>query len=246
MQYTLRTLPLAQRVLFSCFLVLIGLGYLAAILFLYFVDVEPHSGTGEGMIQGIADKYHGVPTRLEIALRGPMADRASIADKKKVFKWIKSGAPEDTFDTEVKPVLQANCVRCHSPNSGVKRANGEPVPSFMTYQDIVDAELIDIDTGLTIAQLARVSHIHLFGISLLVFVTGFIISMSETPMWFRVVLIAAPYAAMFSDIGAWWLAKWDALFAWFVVIGGAVMGMALAVQILLALWEMWLARSKHA
>ena len=245
MHYTLRTLPLAQRVLFTCYLMMIGLGYLAAILFLYYVDVEPHASAGEGVISGIADKYHGVPTRLETALRGPMADRATPEDKRKVFKWIKEGAKEETFATEAKPVIQANCVRCHNPTSGVKRANGEPLPSLETFQDIVDADLITIDTGLTFAQLARVSHIHLFGISILVFISGFIISMSETPMWFRAVLVATPYAAILSDIGAWWLAKWDALFAWSVVIGGAVMGLALATQILLAFWEMWLASSKQ-
>ena len=246
MHYTLRTLPLAQRVLFTCYLLMIGLGYLAAILFLYYVDVEPHATAGDGLISGIADKYHGVPTRLETALRGPMADRATPEDKQKVFKWIKNGAKEETFATEAKPVIQANCVRCHNPTSGVKRPNGEPLPSLETFQDIVDADLITIDTGLTFAQLARVSHIHLFGISILVFISGFIISMSETPMWFRVLLIATPYAAIFSDIGAWWLAKWEALFSWFVVIGGAAMGLALAIQILLAIWEMWLASSTQS
>jgi hypothetical protein len=33
------------------------------------------------------------------------------------------------------------------------------------------------------------------------------------------------------------------LFAWVVVIGGALMGLALAAQILIAIWEMWLGKA---
>jgi hypothetical protein len=239
MDTSLRNLPVPQRVLFTCFLVVIGFGYLSALALLYFVDVEPHAASGKGPVAGIAEKYHGVPTRLEAALRGPMADRIGPVEKQAVFDWIRNGATADTHET-VKPIIDENCVSCHNPSSGVQRPNGEPVPSLVTYEDIVDAYLVDIDTGLSFAQLSRVSHIHLFGISLLFVITGYIISLSATPAWFRVVLIVTPYLAIAGDVSAWWLSKWEALFAWVVVIGGALMGLALAAQILIALWEMWL------
>jgi hypothetical protein len=242
METTLRNLPVPQRVLFTTFLLMIGLGYLSAMVLLYFVDVEPHAASGQGLVAGIAEKYHGVPTRLEAALRGPMADRIGPVEKETVFSWIRNGATADTFET-VKPIIDENCVSCHNPTSGVKRPSGEPVPSFETYDEIVDAYLIDIDTGLSFAQLARVSHIHLFGISLLFVITGYIISLSATPAWFRVLLIVTPYLAIAGDVSAWWLSKWEALFAWVVVIGGALMGLALAAQILIAIWEMWLGKA---
>jgi len=34
------------------------------------------------------------------------------------------------------------------------------------------------------------------------------------------------------------------VFAWVVVIGGALMGLALAAQILISLWEMWFPREQ--
>jgi hypothetical protein len=244
MEISLRNLSLPLRVLFSSFLLMIGIGYLAALTYLFLVDVEPHAAKGQGLIEGIAEKYHGAPTRLETALRGPMADKIDFAGRARIFAWLRDGAKADTYES-VKPLIDAACISCHSATSGIKRKNGDPVPSFETYEKLSD--MAEINTGPSIAHLARVSHVHLFGISFLFFLTGFIFSMSSTPSWFRVLVIATPYAAIFADIGAWWLTKWEAFFAWVVVGGGALMGLALAGQILIPLWEMWLAnRTKTA
>jgi hypothetical protein len=235
---SLRNLQMPTRVLFSCFLIMIGIGYLAAILYLFLIDVAPHAAQGKGMIEGIAEKYHGAPTRLELALRGPMADRIGPQDKDRIFSWIREGATAEGY-ASVKPIIETACVQCHRAGSGVKRPNGDPVPAFDNYEALSD--LIQIDTGPGIAQLAKVSHVHLFGISLIFFATGFIVSLSETPPWFRIALIVTPYAAILADIGSWWLTKWQEFFGVVVVIGGALMGLALALQILISLWDMWLA-----
>ncbi len=240
---SLRTLSLPMRALFSCFLLMIGLGYLAALSYLFLVDVAPHTAKGQGVIEGIAEKYHGAPTRLEVALRGPMADKINTADRQRIVSWIRAGAQPEAF-AAIKPVIEANCITCHSAKSGVQRPGStEPVPSFETVDDLL--RLVEIDTGPTIAQLAKVSHVHLFGISIIFLITGFIFALSETPASFRVLLIVVPYAAIFADIGAWWLTKWEAVFAWVVVIGGALMGAALGLQILISLFEMWIARSRR-
>ncbi len=238
MAASLRTLSMPTKVLFSCYLVMIGIGYLAALAYLFLVDVAPHAARGQGMIEGIIEKYHGSPTRLEVALRGPMSDRVSTADSDRIFRWLKDGAKEENYDS-VKPIIERACVACHSPGSGVKRANGEPVPSFVNFDAI--SQLIEIDTGPSIAQLAKVSHVHLFGISIIFFITGLIFTLSETPAWFRVLLIVTPYAAITADIGSWWLAKWEKFFGVVVVVSGAFMALALACQILCSLREMWLA-----
>ena len=48
------------------------------------------------------------------------------------------------------------------------------------------------------------------------------------------------------DIGSWWFTKYvdPAFFAYVVVAGGACMGLALAAQILISLWEMWISRRR--
>ena len=70
---SLRTLPIAFRALFSSFLILIGVGYLMALVYMYVVVIEPHQQMGEGLVTGISDEYHGLPkgqTLLEAALMG--------------------------------------------------------------------------------------------------------------------------------------------------------------------------------
>ena len=48
---SLRDLPLTLRALFSSFLIVIGIGYLMALSYLFLVDVEPHQQAGEGVVQ---------------------------------------------------------------------------------------------------------------------------------------------------------------------------------------------------
>lgn len=234
---SLSQLPLAFRVLFSSFLLLMGIGYLMALFLLFLVDVDPHQQMGMGLIVGIDMKYHGthgIPgggTRLEAALRGVMADKIGPDDRDRVLGWLRNGAQEAEYGT-VKPIIEKNCVGCHSPNSGLQ------IPPLVSFQDI--QKVTKVDSGASLVQLARVSHIHLFGISIIFLLTGAIFSLSETPVWFRVSLVVIPYLAILADIGSWWLTKFDPLFGSVVVIGGAFVGLALAGQILISLWEMWL------
>jgi hypothetical protein len=72
--------------------------------------------------------------------------------------------------------------------------------------------------------------------------TGAIFSLSVTPVWFRVIVLVVPYLAIIMDIGSWWATKYyDPVFAYIVLIGGAFMGLAMACQILVSLWDMWVA-----
>ena len=229
---TLRTLPIALRVLFSSFLIAMGVGYLTAITYLFFVDIEPHREMAMGLVAGITMKYHGstAGTRLEAALRGPMAGRLDAMDRDHVIAWIHNGATAGDYD-QVKPIFDKHCVACHHPNAAMM------IPSLASYDDI--RKVAVTDTGPTIVQLARVSHIHLFGISIIFLLTGTIFALSDTAVWLRVSLVVIPYLAIVADIGSWWLTKFEPVFAWVVIIGGGFMGLALAGQILISLWQMW-------
>ena len=229
----LRQLPLTFRALFTSFLILIGIGYLMALSYLFLVAVEPHQKMGMGLIAGIDMKYHGSPdsTRLEAALRGPMAGRIDPADRDRVLAWVHDGAPESGY-ASVKPIFAQHCVTCHNPRSGL------PVPPLNSFQAI--QKVTQADTGPSIAELARVSHVHLFGISIIFLLTGIIFALSETTLWLRITIVVIPYLSILADIGSWWLTKLDAAFGIVVVISGVVMGLALACQILISLWEMWL------
>jgi hypothetical protein len=230
---SLRSLPLTLRALFSSFLLLMGIGYLMALSYMFLVDVDPHEKMGMGLVSGIEMKYHGSAggSRLEAAVGGVMADKISPEDRDRVLRWVRNGALESDYGT-VKSIFEKDCVACHNPSSGLQ------IPSLVSFQDV--QKLTQVDTGESILQLARVSHIHLFAISIIFVLTGAIFSLSETPVWLRVSLVVIPYLAILADIGAWWITKFIPVFGFVVVIGGAVWGLALAGQILISLWEMWL------
>lgn len=229
---SLRNLPLAQRVLFSSFLVLIGIGYLTALFYLVLVDVDPHRTMGMGLVSGIEMKYRGGGgTRLEAALQGSMAENIESEERRELLHWVHDGATEAGYE-KMKPIFEDNCVACHSAQSG------RGIVPLTTFQEV--RKLTQAGAAPSFNQLARVSHVHLFGISMIFLLTGAIFSLSATPSWLRVSLVGLPFLAIFADIGAWWVTRYEPVFAYVVVIGGAVMGAALAGQILISLWEMWI------
>jgi hypothetical protein len=231
---SLRSLPTTLRVLFSCFLIVIGIGYLTALSYLFLVDVEPHRKQGQRVVEGISEKYHGSTsgTRLEAALKGTMADKLTPAERDQVLQWVHAGASRDGY-AKIAPILTQKCATCHNAQSGL------PISPLSSFEEV--QKVTQIDTGLSLLQLTRVSHVHLFGISIIFLLTGAIFSLSETPTWFRVVVLIAPYLAIVMDIGSWWVTKYySPVFAYVVLLGGAFMGLSLACQILLSLWEMWI------
>jgi hypothetical protein len=232
---TLRTLPAPLRVLFSCFLITMGLGYLAAGALLFLGTIDPHQEMGMGLVRAVAAKYYGERSnsRLESALRGTMSARVGAEGRETIVAWVRGGAPREGFD-KVQAVLERSCAACHSPKSGL------PVPPLTSFDEV--AKLAQVDTGPTLAELARVSHVHLFGISFIFLLTGGIFALSETAPGWRAMLLALPYLTIWADIGAWWVTKYEPAFASIVVFSGALMGLALALQIFIPLWEMWLGR----
>jgi len=230
---TLKTLPASLRLLFSVFLLTIGAGYLAALFYLYLEDVDPHKKMGMGLVEGITMKYHGVRgnTRLESALRGIMANKITSSETEEVLRWVSAGASEAGYREKVKPLLDKNCVICHNAKSS------PAVPPLTTFEEVREVTRVDMGPGLD--QLARVSHVHLFGISIIFLLTGMIFSLSEITSALKLPIIVVPYVAIWMDIGSWWITKYQPFFAYTVIIGGCFMGMALAAQILIPLWEMW-------
>ncbi len=175
----------------------------------------------------LASRAHASLQSLVTGLSGAEAGE----ERNRIIAWIHQGAPMECF-AAVAPIFKNNCAVCHNPQYN------RSIPNLTSYNEI--KKLVHTDTGEDIVQLARVSHIHLFGISLIFIATGTIFALSGTPAWFRAVVVAVPYLTIIMDIGSWWLTKYlSPTFAWIVFGGGAAMGAALALQILIPLWEMW-------
>jgi hypothetical protein len=96
-----------------------------------------------------------------------------------------------------------------------------------------------VDTGQSIQSLVRLSHIHLFGIGLLLFAVGMIFRRSELRPWFKHGVLLTPFAAVFVDILTWFLTKQDPVYAYTLVAAGALLGLALAIQIFISFYQLW-------
>lgn len=229
---TLKTLPLPVKVLFTCFLLTVGIGYLFAILYLFLVDIEPHTKSNIGMVQAVIIKYYGRrgATRLEAALDGKMGENITPAQKQQIVKWIQKGTAASDF-VSVQSIFLNHCTICHSKESGM------PIPPLTTFEEV--AAYAQADMGQSVKSLVRVSHIHLFGMSFIFILTSWIFVLSEISIKWRALLVAIPFVAIWMDIGSWWFTKFEPFFAYTVIAGGVLMGLSLVAQIIISLWEIW-------
>ena len=232
MRITLRILPIPLKVLATMFLLTMGLGYLFGLTYLYLIDVEPHTKHGMGLVAAVIMKYYGQrdTTKLEAALRGPMTEYVTDAQRAQVIRWIRAGAAATDF-VKVQPILQQACADCHSASSGTG------LPALTSYAEVI--RYTDVDFGQSIKSLVRVSHIHLFGMSFIFLLTSLIFIFSEIPASVQTSLVTIPFLAIWLDIGSWWFTKHAPIFAYIVIGGGVLMGLSLALQIGISLYEMW-------
>jgi hypothetical protein len=226
-------LPMSLRVLFTMVLLVFGVGYLMAMIQVW----ESHAGKdGDPMISGkdLMIAYGGNPegTKLETALRGSMADMLPAEKREVIFQWLHNGAKAEEIESKINPILQEHCVACHNPEANPH------LPNYASPDGL--KSVIAKDEGMTIPTLVRVSHIHLFSITFIFFITGFIFTHAYVrPTWLKCLVIAIPFLTLMTDVTSWYLTKvWDG-FAWMVIISGALMGMSFAFMWIVSLWQMW-------
>jgi hypothetical protein len=226
---------LSEKLLYTSFLLLVGLGYLMATTYLYATH-EMNDGKPGLSVVDVANSYYGnrSGTRLEAAIRGSMAGYISEEDRGVMVAWLKDGAQQPAYEQEIKPILQKTCLNCHVTSSGMN------LPDFSSYEGL--HKVAEVDTGMSLASLLKLSHIHLFGISLLLFMLGLIFIQCEINVHFKRFLVVSPMVAVFVDVLSWFLTKWDSHYAIAVVAAGAVLGFSMAAQILISLYQIWFLR----
>ncbi|MDQ6970376.1 MAG: hypothetical protein Q9M16_07700 [Mariprofundus sp.] len=231
-------LSTSEKLLDSMFLITIGIGYLFAILNLYYTH-QGRDGEPGLSVKDVMYAYHGShnQTRLGAAINGPMeSNLPNKAAKQEILDWIQHGATEEEFNEKINPILQNNCVMCHSTDSGL------PIPHFDSYANVV--KLTEMDTGATIPALVRVSHIHLFGIAFILFFVGRIFLLSDIPPWLKRTVVTIPFLFLIMDIASWYITKIIPGFAYVVIANGALMGLAFGGQLLTSLYQMWFYKNK--
>jgi hypothetical protein len=226
-------LPTSMRTLFTGALLVVGLGYLFAILYVF----EAHSGADgkPGLsVDDIKITYSGSDetTPLESALRGPMSGMLPQKDLNTMLDWIAQGASKRGYSENIEAIVESNCLSCHDgSNPHLTNLDG-----FDNIQQVVAK-----DTGADIFTLVRVSHIHLFGLTFIFFIVGFIFSHAYLrPLWLKNLLIIMPFLGVSADVLGWYVTKVFTPFAWVVLVAGAVNGLSFAVMWTVSMYQMWI------
>ncbi|OIO69182.1 MAG: hypothetical protein COW19_09550 [Zetaproteobacteria bacterium CG12_big_fil_rev_8_21_14_0_65_55_1124] len=228
----------SEKILDSMFLITIGIGYLFALMNLYYTH-QGRDGEPGLSVSDVVIAYYGShnQTRLGAAINGPMeANLPNSAAKEIILDWINQGATEESFNERVKPIMDENCIACHSAESGMS------IPDFTSYANVV--QLTKTDTGATIPALVRVSHIHLFGIAFILFFVGRIFLLCEMNVSLKRTYVALPFIFLLLDISSWFITKIIPEFAFVVVAAGGLVGVTFGLQILICLYQMWLYKPK--
>jgi len=223
----------SEKILNSMFLATIGIGYLFALLNLYYT-YEGRDGEPGLSVEDVMIAYHGThnQTRLGAAINGPMGiNLSNPADADIILDWIHRDASQEKFAEKVQPILEKNCIKCHSKQSGM------PIIPLTSYVEVI--KLAETDTGTPLPALVRVSHIHLFGIAFILFFVGRIYILCETNRWVKRITVAIPFVFLLIDILSWFITKVFPAFANVVVVAGGLMGVSFGIQILVSIYQMW-------
>lgn len=226
---------IALKALFSGYLIVVAIGYLMAV-----VQIQFTHGMADGEIglsvDDIVYSYYGKRSGsvLEAKLNGSMKLMAPEADRLKIINWVHKGADEKSFNEKgIRKIIDTNCIACHNSAAGLA------IPDWTNFENI--AKRAETDTGASFSSLARISHIHLFGIAFIFMFVGLIFSLAAgVPKALKASVIVMPYIFLILDISSWWLTKLNPNFAYLVIIGGGAMALSFGFMWIVSMYEMWI------
>ena len=222
---------MGQRTLFTSTIIVLSMGYLFAMIYIF----ESHAGRDGNPMLSVNDliiAYSGSKsdTTLESALKGPMASMLPANEKNEIIAWVRRGAKQEDFD-KVGSIIEQRCLMCHD-------GSNPHIPNLKGFSNV--SKTAEMDTGMDVFTLVRVSHIHLFGLTFIFFIIGSIFCHAYMKhKWLKCLIIALPFLSILFDIASWYLTKVFQPFAYVVLISGGIMGLCFAAQALISLYQMW-------
>jgi hypothetical protein len=136
---------------------------------------------------------------------------------------------------KIRTLIDLRCADCHAQSGRVENARQFPLDSYERLKPYTE---VRASAQMSLPKLAQTTHAHLFGLALLYAVTGTLFCYTGASRGVRFVLAPLPLVAQGVDIACWWLARWEATFAWGVIAGGIAAGLGLAAHVIGGLWEL--------
>jgi hypothetical protein len=229
-------LPLSLRMLYTSALCILGMGYLFALVHLFFTyagkDGDPSSVSYEDMV--IAYSGSGKDSRIESALHGSMSAMLPKDELTKIVAWVQGGSPRAAYESDVRPILDKRCMQCHD-------GSNPHLPNLNGYDNL--KKVTEKDTGTPIQTLVKVSHIHLFGLTFIFFIVAAIFTHAYVrPVWLKCSVVVLPFLCIAVDVLSWYITKYYHPFAYVVMAAGGVTGLCFGFMFAVSMWQMWLGR----
>ncbi len=233
-------LPTSLRVLYTAVLALMGAGYLFAGIYLYHShsgrDGDPKTLSYQDVV--IAYSGSGQGSKLEAALRGPMAAMLPADESKSVIGWVQGGAERSAYESDIKGVLEKRCASCHD-------GSNPHLSNLVGFENV--KKTAEQDTGTDVFTLVRVSHIHMFGMTFIFFIMGQIFSHAYIrPVWFKSVVVVLPFIAIVLDVSSWYFTKIYKPFAYVVMLGGGIMALSFTFMGAVSMFQLWFGKTPPA
>jgi hypothetical protein len=150
--------------------------------------------------------------------------------KHPITKEVIETSGDGTVRAKIGSIIESRCVRCHQESAGGSAAQ---IP-LDTWEEIhAFCEVKTAAGGVSAKKLTQTTHVHLLGFSLLYGLTGLIFTL------LRGTLGVLPLLAQGVDIGFWWLARLDPVFAYAIMFTGGCVAIGLMLQILLTLFNLF-------
>ncbi len=231
-----REMPDSIRVLYTGTLIMLGFGYMFAALYLFGShsgrDGHPQTISVEDIVIAYSGSTEG--TRLETALRGPMASMLPSNEIGQIIAWVERGADKVEYEGKIRPIMDKRCMACHD-------GSNPHLPNLDSHDHLM--EVVVIDTGTDLFTLVRVSHIHLFGLTFIFYIMCVIFSHAYVrPGWFKCAVVATPFVCIAVDVSSWYFTKLFTPMAWAVLLSGALMGLSFAFMWAVSMYQLWFGR----
>jgi hypothetical protein len=227
-------MPYSLRVLYTAVLLVLGLAYGFGGIYLYHTYAGRAGGNAMLLTYDdivVAYRGSGQGSRLEAALRGPMRTMLPAEEIAPITHWVQEGADRAKYEQQIRPLLEKRCYSCHD-------GSNPHLVNLSVYDSL--KKVAERDTGTDIFTLVRVSHIHLFGLTMVFFILGVIFSHAYVrPVWLKCAAIVLPFLGLTVDIMSWYVTKLFAPFAAVVMLAGALMALAFTFMWIVSLYQLW-------
>ncbi|MCE5388712.1 MAG: hypothetical protein K0041_09065 [Acidithiobacillus sp.] len=234
-------LTIAEKLVHTGFIFLVGLGLLVAEAYVY-VTVGGKQGL---TVQAVAQHYYGnrSSSTIQTVLPRMMGYAGMPASEQPkmtaaIDHWIANGETQQEYASSVKPFIDGNCLKCHSVAMSKVLHN----PPLVTYADV--KKVAQVDTGMSINTMLLNGMIHLTMLGVIFWIAGWIFSKARFPSLPKYVLIILPFVAMIVDFSGWFLTHQNPVFVWLVLIGGALSCPVALLEMFLSLIQLWVLKPR--